>query len=154
LESPFQFQSLIKTIDQIREASYSMSMYQLFVDDVLKSTIRVKDRFKEGGLYINTDQIGVNFNANLSNVASQYDRFDHAYFIDNSANRKMKLAAEFKGPSLIRYHSISNLYLRDLFEQKAVIEKIDGHTLKIIQANKDYTSEVLRQSLPGRRLKF
>lgn len=66
----------------------------------------------------------------------------------------MKLAAEFKGPLLIRYHSISSLYLRDLFEQKEVMEKIDRHTLNVIQANKDYTSEVLRQSLPRRRLKF
>ena len=154
LESPFQFQSLITTIDQIRETGYSLSLYQLFVDNVMKSAIRVKDRFKEGGLYINTSQVEANFNANLNNVGGQYDRFDHAYFIDNSTNREMKLAAEFKGPLLIRYHSIASLYLRDLFEQEGVMEKIDRHTLKVIQANKDYTSEVLRQSLPRRRLKF
>ena len=71
LESPFQFESLIKKIARIKKAGYGMSLYQLFVKDVKQSAIRVKDRFQEGGIFIPTDQVVSNFNANLNNVANQ-----------------------------------------------------------------------------------
>jgi predicted ABC-type ATPase len=51
LESPFQFESLVETIARIKKAGYNMSLYQLFVKDVKQSAIRVKDRFREGGIY-------------------------------------------------------------------------------------------------------
>jgi hypothetical protein len=111
---------------------------QLFVKDVKQSAIRVKDRFQEGGLYINTEQVISNFSANLNNVANQYYLFDHSYFIDNSTNKDMKLVAEFKKAVLVKFHSTQNPYLRNLFEQSLSRGKMGKEVFKIIKANRDY----------------
>jgi predicted ABC-type ATPase len=154
LESPFQFESLIKTIARIKKAGYGMSLYQLFVKDVKQSAIRVKDRFQEGGIFIPTDQVVSNFNANLNNVANQYHLFDHSYFIDNSTNQDMKLAAEFKKAVLVKFYSTQNHYLRKLFDQSTLQRKMGKEVFKIIKANRDYPTATSRRRKAGPRLKF
>ena len=154
LESPFQFESLIKTIARIKKAGYGMSLYQLFVKDVKQSAIRVKDRFQEGGIFIPTDQVVSNFNANLNNVANQYHLFDHSYFIDNSTNQDMKLVAEFKKAVLVKFYSTQNPYLRKLFEQSTLQRKMGKEVFKIIKANRDYPPATSRRRKAGPRLKF
>ena len=109
LESPFQFESLVETLTRIRKAGYSMSLYQLFVKDVKQSAIRVKDRFQEGGIFIRTELVISNFNANLNNVANHYYLFDHSYFIDNSTNQNTKLVAEFRKAVLVRFYATKTL---------------------------------------------
>lgn len=130
-----------------------MSLYQLFVKDVEQSAIRVKDRYNEGGAFIRTDEMKSNFKANLSNVANQYFRFDHSYFIDNATRKEMKLLCEFNKALLIQYRASDHFYLRKLFQQSALTGKINKYFLKIIQVNKDYPRS-LRQRYQGRRLKF
>lgn len=154
LESPFQFESLVETLAIIRKAGYSMSLYQLFVKDVKQSAIRVKDRFLEGGIFIRTEQVISNFNANLNNVANYYYLFHHSYFIDTSTNRDMKLAAEFKKTVLAQFHSTRNPYLRHLFEQSLSRGKMGKDVFKIIKANRDYPSQTRGRKMFGRRLKF
>jgi predicted ABC-type ATPase len=154
LESPFQFESLVETIARIKKAGYNMSLYQLFVKDVKQSAIRVKDRFREGGIYIHIDQVISNFNANMNNVASHYYLFDHSYFIDNSTNRGVKLEAEFKKAVLIKFHSTKNPYLRNLFEQSLSQGKMGTEVFKIIKANRDYQANTRGRKKSGPRLKF
>ena len=154
LESPFQFESLVETLARIKKTGYGMSLYQLFVKDVKQSAIRVKDRFREGGIYIHTGQVISNFNANLNNVANFYYIFDHSYFIDNSTNQNMKLVAEFKKAMLVKFHPTANPYLRNLFEQSTLLGKMGKEVFKIIKANRDYPTHAHRQRKSGPRLKF
>lgn len=154
LESPFQFESLIETLARIKKTGYNMSLYQLFVKDVKQSAIRVKDRFQEGGIYINTEQVVSNFNANLNNVANQYYLFDHSYFIDNSTNQGVKLVAEFRKAVLVKFYSTENLYLRNLFEQSLLRKKMEKEVFKIIKANRDYPAHTYGRKKSGPRLKF
>lgn len=154
LESPFQFESLIDTLARIKKVGYSMSLYQLFVKDVKQSAIRVKDRFREGGIYIQTEQVISNFNANLNNVASQYCLFDHSYFIDNSTNQDMKLVAEFKKAVLVKFYSTKNHYLQNLFAQSTLRKKMGKEVFKIIMANRDYATRAYGRKKSGPRLKF
>lgn len=130
-----------------------MSLYQLFVKSEEQSAIRVKVRYNEGGAFINTDEVRTNFNANLNNVANQYFRFDHSYFIDNSTKKEMKLSCEFKKALLVQYNASDHFYLRELFQKSALTGKISKYFLKIIQTNRDYPKS-LRPGLPGRRLRF
>jgi predicted ABC-type ATPase len=153
LETPFQFESMKATLDRIRSAGYSMSMYQIFVKGVGESAIRVQKRYKEGGLFIDPEEVRNNFNANFKNVADQFGRFDHSFFIDNSTNKGMKLAAEFHKGILFRLNPTDNLYLRKLFQVSALLKRIDKVFLKIIKANKNYPGS-LRKRRSGRRLKF
>ena len=154
LESPFQFESLIDTLARIKKTGYRMSLYQLFVKDVKQSAIRVKDRFREGGIFIQTEQVISNFNANLKNVASHYYLFDHSYFIDNSTNQDMKLVAEFKKAVLVKFNSTKNLYLQKLFEQSTLRGKMRKELFKIIKANRDYPTRTYGRKKSGPRLKF
>lgn len=154
LESPFQSESLVETLTRIRKAGYSMSLYQLFVKDVKQSAIRVKDRFQEGGIFIRTEQVISNFNANLNNVAKHYYLFDHSYFIDNSSNQRTKLVAEFKKAMLVKFYSTKNPYLRNLFEQSLLEARIGIEMFKIIRANRDYPIRTPRRRKSGPRLKF
>lgn len=154
LESPFQFESLVETLKLIRKAHYSMSLYQLFVRDVKQSAIRVKDRFLEGGIFIRTDQVVSNFNANLNNVANHYYLFDQSYFIDNSTNGNAKLVAEFKKAMLVKLYPTKNPYLRSLFEQSLLRGKMGKEMFKIIKANRDYPTRITGKRKSGPRLKF
>jgi hypothetical protein len=131
-----------------------MSLYQLFVKDFKQSAIRVKDRFREGGIFIQTEQVVSNFNANLNNVANQYYLFDHSYFIDNSTNQDMKLVAEFKKAVLVKFYSTQNPYLRRLFEQSTLQRKMGKEVFKIIKANRDYPNRKQGRRKSGPRLKF
>lgn len=153
LESPFQFESLVETLDRIKKTGYSLSLYQLFVQDAKQSAIRVKDRFQEGGIFIHTERVISNFNANLNNVANHYHLFHHSYFIDNSTNQDMKLVAEFKKAVLVKLHSTKNPYLRNLFEQSLLRGKIGRDMFKIIKANRKYPSQTDGRKKSGPRLK-
>jgi hypothetical protein len=79
-----------------------------------------------------------NFNANLNNVANQYNLLDHSYFIDSSTNQDMKLVAEFKKAALVKFYSTQNPYLRNLFEQSTLQRKMSKEIFKIIKANRNY----------------
>ena len=154
LETPFQFDTLVVTLNRIRDAGYTMSMYQVFVKDEKQSAIRVKDRFQAGGLFINTDQVIANFKANLENIANYYSLFDHSYFIDNSMNRGMKLAAEFEKKKLMMFRSLNHPYLLNLFNLSAVNGKTQMEALRIIKKNQVYSANVVIQKKKGRQLKF
>ena len=153
LETPFQFKGLSKTIGRIKVEDYNLSIYQVFVADAEESISRVKDRFKESGRFINSEEVKSNFDANMKNVAEQFGRFDHSYFIDNSTNKGMKLAAEFEKGKLIRFHPSDNFYLRNLFKLSAKAKKINATTLKIILANKHFPG-LLPKRKSKRRLKL
>jgi hypothetical protein len=131
-----------------------MALYQLFVKDVKQSAIRVKDRFREGGIFIHTDQVLSNFKANMNNVADHYYLFDHSYFIDNSTNQDIKLVAEFKKAVLVKFYSTPNPYLQKLFEQSTLKRKMGKDVFKIIKANRDYPTRTHGRRKSGPRLKF
>ena len=120
LEIPFQFEGMVKTLNEIEEAGYRMSMYQVFVKDASESADRVQQRIKTGGLFINSDEVKLNFDANLKNVAANYGRFDHIYFIDNSTNKGIKLAAEFAKGKLIRLHASDNISAKIISTKECV----------------------------------
>jgi predicted ABC-type ATPase len=153
LESPFRSDTLNHTLDDLRKSGYSMTMYQLFVKNVEQSVIRVKDRFKKGGLYIDSSNVRDNYIANMNNVANEYYRFDHSYFIDTAEKGGRKLVAAFDKAVMVQYRPSSIDYLKELFRQSALNKKISKDYLKIIEDDRDYPRP-LRKRSPRHRLKF
>jgi hypothetical protein len=105
-------------------------------------------------LFIHSEKVRNNYTGNLKNVAANFPRFDHSYFIDNFSDRGILLAAEFKKSQLIRFRASENDYLRKLFKQSAVNNTLGEETLKIIRANKHYPSLLPKLGPPGNRLKL
>jgi len=154
LETPFQFKGTIKLLEQIRKAGYHMSMYQLFVKDAGQSASRMEARFKTGGLFIDQEDVEVNFNANLKNVAISYDRFDESTFIDNSSSNKLKCIAEFRKKQLTLFNPCNHSYLKKLFGYSATKIKTTAKAYRIILANKIYPALLPKKQTYKKKLKL
>jgi len=134
-ETPFQFNTFARTLDLIYSKGYIMVLYQLFVNTLDESALRVIDRYRKGGLSIDPEIVKANFNANFQNVARYYFYFQTSYFIDNSILGSSKLLAAFKKMALVYHQTNNSSYLWHLFNYSASIRRMDDGAMKIIKAN-------------------
>ncbi len=139
-ETPFQFDTFVRTIDLAYAKGYHMSLYQLFVNTLDESAIRVRKRYDKGGLHIASETVKDNFNGNFKNVARFYFYFHASYFIENDTPGTGKLLAAFQKMKLVYYRPNNSSYLQHLFNYSASIGRMDDVAMKIIKANEDFNT--------------
>jgi predicted ABC-type ATPase len=69
---------------QFKAAGYTIHMFFFGLKDTNLSELRVIDRSKEGGHYVDPDTIASNFYGNLEKLNKHFAMFDHLEIIDSS----------------------------------------------------------------------
>lgn len=108
--------------------------------DIRESINRVDDRFIDGGLYIGDQQVAENYAANYKSISNVFQKFNHAYFIDNATGKDFKLTAQFQSGKLKMLKATDSSYLKEFFTACYQNKTISASDLKIVTTNKDYTS--------------
>lgn len=143
IETPFQNEAFISRVEEIKKTGYETTLYQVYLSNEKESIKRVRERFKDGGLYIFDKQVLENYHANFKSISNIFHRFNRAYFINNAADKNFVLTAHFQSGVLAMLKTTDDGYLKKLFKASARNSFITSAEMKIINANKDYTNENL-----------
>lgn len=154
IETPFQNEAFISKVEEIKKMGYETTLYQVYLSNQKESIKRVKERCKDGGLYIFDKQVFENYHANFKTISNIFYKFNHAYFINNSADKNFALTAHFQAGALVMLKTTDADYLKELFKAGAQKGFLTTAEMKIINANEDYTNEKLLIKKNRNRLRF
>lgn len=145
-ESPFNDASLSRRLDELHRAGYQLTMYQLFLDSLDASLIRVNDRNPVAHYQLDRFQVKENFNANFINVCTYYFYFDNAYFVNNARHdAKEKLYLAFHRTEIKYYRKNNSPYLRLWAEVSHQKGRLDERAFMMIMNNKTYRTDEFKK---------
>ncbi len=101
VETPFNSDGFINTLARIKTCGYRMTMYQIILPDEKSSINRVSLRYKNGGLYIDPDQVKENFLLNATNVRDAIPIFNKTYILNTADQKLPRILAEYTYGKLV-----------------------------------------------------
>jgi predicted ABC-type ATPase len=138
-ETPFNDAAFKDKLDEAKNEGYQLTMYQLFLDSLSASLIRVQDRNPVAHYQLDKYQVKDNFNANFLNICSYYFYFDQAYFINNTRHdTKNKLYLAFNKMDIVYFRKNDNQYLKLFAEVSYKKNRMSDEAYRIIENNENY----------------
>jgi len=88
-ETNFRVKDVMDTVNQFKQAGYETRLIFFGLDSLQASIDRVNLRVKNGGHFVDINNITINYKNGLENLAKYYKNFDSALLLDTHSSFKL-----------------------------------------------------------------